>query len=132
MPHSFIPCFKNMEKTETLKTIAVLSAALIGAYLIFGASWLVWAALLLLIGGVFETRITTSLARYWLKFAMVLGNVNSKIILAVIYFAVLTPVAFLFRIFNRPLVDHFRANKRSSYFDVLNKTYQKSDFEKMW
>jgi len=121
-----------MERLETLKTIAVLSAALIGAYLIFGSLWLVWAALLLMVGGIFESRLTTALARYWLKFATALGNINSKIILAVIYFAVLTPVAFLFRIFNRPLVDHFRANKRTSYFDVLNKTYQKSDFEKMW
>ena len=121
-----------MERIETLKTIAVLSAALIGASLIFGSRWLVWAALLLLAGGAVESRITTALARYWLTFAAVLGRVNSKIILAFIYFAVLTPVAFFFRIFNRPLVDHFRANKRPSYFDTLNKTYQKSDFEKMW
>lgn len=121
-----------MDRIDTLKTITVLSVALIAAYLVFGSRWLIWAALLLSLGNAFESRITTAIARYWMKFAAVLGSFNSKVILTIIYFAVLTPVAFLFRIFNRPLVDHFRANKRSSYFDELNKTYQKSDFEKMW
>jgi Saxitoxin biosynthesis operon protein SxtJ len=121
-----------MDRIETLKTLTILSVALIGAYLIFGSRWLLWAALFLSLGNAFESRLTTAVARYWMKFATVLGSFNSKVILTVIYFAVLTPVAFLFRIFNRPLVDHFRANKRASYFDELNKTYQKSDFEKMW
>jgi hypothetical protein len=121
-----------MDRISTLKTITVLSAALVIAYLIFGYIWLLWAALLLLIGNAFESRATNAIARYWMKFAAVLGNFNSRVILTIIYFTVLTPVAFLFRLFNKPLVDHFRANKRSSYFDVLNKTYQKSDFEKMW
>jgi Saxitoxin biosynthesis operon protein SxtJ len=121
-----------MDRIETLKTVTVLSVALIAAYLVFGSRWLIWAALLLSLGNAFESRITTAIARYWMKFAAVLGSFNSKVILTIIYFAVLTPVAFLFRIFNRPLVDHFRANKRASYFDELNKTYQKSDFEKMW
>jgi hypothetical protein len=121
-----------IDRIDTLKTIAVLSVALIGAYLVFGSPWLIWAALFLSLGNAFESRITAAIARYWMKFAAVLGSFNSKVILTIIYFAVLTPVAFLFRIFNRPLVDHFRANKRASYFDELNKTYQKSDFEKMW
>jgi Saxitoxin biosynthesis operon protein SxtJ len=121
-----------IDRINTLKTIAVLSVALIGAYLVFGSRWLIWAALFLSLGNAFESRITAAIARYWMKFAAVLGSFNSKVILTIIYFAVLTPVAFLFRIFNRPLVDHFRANKRASYFDELNKTYQKSDFEKMW
>jgi len=29
-------------------------------------------------------------------------------------------------------VDHFRANKRQSYFEDLNKTYTPADFEKTW
>ena len=121
-----------MDRIDTLKTITVLSVVLIGAYLIFGSRWLIWAALLLSLGNAFESRITAAIARYWMKFAAVLGRFNSRLILTMTYFLVLTPVAFFFRLFNSPLVDHFRANKRASYFDALNKTYRKSDFEKMW
>ncbi|MCX5847932.1 MAG: SxtJ family membrane protein [Deltaproteobacteria bacterium] len=121
-----------MDKRETLNTIIVLAAACLIAFLIFNITWFLWIVLFLSIGGLFESRITTGIAKYWMKFGRALGTFNSKIILTLIFFIILTPLAFFFRLFNKQLVNHFKTNSRTSYFDDVNKSYQKSDFEKLW
>ena len=121
-----------MDRLATSKTISVLTLAVLIAYVIFKAQWLLWIALLLTLGNTFESRFTTALARYWMKFADLLGAFNSRVILTLTFYLILTPLAFVYRIFNRPLVDHFRANKRQSYFEDLGKTYTPADFEKTW
>lgn len=122
----------NMDRLTTLKTINILILALLVAFLVFGVQWLLWIAMLLCLGNALESRITSAIACYWMKFAAVLGAFNSKVILTLIFYLILTPLAFVYRIFNHHLVDHFRINKRQSYFEDLNKTYTQKDFEKTW
>ena len=122
----------ELDRLATSKTISVLTLAVLIAYVIFSAQWLLWVALLLTLGNAFESRLTTALASYWMKFAAILGAFNSRVILTVTFYLILTPLAFVYRIFNRPLVDHFRANKKQSYFEDLGKTYTPADFEKTW
>jgi len=122
----------ELDRLATSKTISVLTLAVLIAYVIFSAQWLLWVALLLTLGNTFESRLTTALASSWMKFAAVLGAFNSRVILTVTFYLILTPLAFVYRIFNRPLVDHFRANKRQSYFEDINKIYTPADFEKTW
>lgn len=122
----------EIDRLTTLKTISVLTLVVLIVYLVFGTKWLLWVALLLTLGNTFENRFITAMAFYWMKFADVLGAFNSKIILTVTFYFILTPLALVYRIFNRPLVYHFRANKRQSYFEDLKKIYTPADFEKTW
>ncbi|MDA8123581.1 MAG: SxtJ family membrane protein [Deltaproteobacteria bacterium] len=121
-----------MNPQETSKTISALILALLLAYLFFDAQWLLWAAVLLAVGNVFENRPTAALAKYWLHFGALLGRINSRIILTIMFFVILTPIAGLYRLFNREKVDHFRTNRRGSYFDDVQKKYAPEDFEKPW
>ena len=121
-----------MSRIDILKTNAVLTVALLIAYLFFRASWLLWAATLLAVGNAFESRATTAVARYWMRFASFLGRINSRIILTLMFFLGLTPIAWVYRLFNQEKVDHFRKNRRSSYFDDIGKSYEREDFEKLW
>jgi len=121
-----------MTKLETHKTITVLTLACLVAYLIFEGTWLLVVAIALCLGNAAESRITTAIAAYWMRFAAILGRVNTRIILSAMFFLVLTPIAFLYRLFNREKVEHFRVNRRSSYFDDVQKTFGREDFEKLW
>jgi len=120
------------DSLATSKTINILTLALLVAFLVFGVQWLLWIAMLLCLGNALESRITSAIACYWMKFAAVLGAFNSKVILILTFYLILTPLAFVYRIFNHHLVDHFRINKRQSYFEERNKSYTKADFEKTW
>lgn len=66
----------------------------------------------------------------WYKLAEVLSRVVNPIVLGVLYFTFITPIALLFRLFgNDPLS---LKKPRGSVFDFHEKIYQKKDLEKPW
>ncbi|NPU83480.1 MAG: hypothetical protein HPY65_03245 [Syntrophaceae bacterium] len=123
---------KPLDKLGIFQTIHVLTLALLIAFLIFGSRWLLWAAVFLAVANTFENRLTTAIAKGWLAFAQWIGRINSRILLTLIFFLFLTPIAWLYRLFNRTLVDHFRADTRTSTFQERNHRWEPADFEKIW
>ena len=121
-----------MNKTEIIHTLIVLSLVSIVFYIIFKASWLIYLSAFLLLLGLFDNPIATIIAKSWMKFALIIGNLNSKIILGFVFFIFLTPIAFLFRIFNKDLLFHFKSKKEESYFVDINTEYNKELFERPW
>lgn len=121
-----------MNQNEVIKTINVLALVALIAFVLSKAFWLVLTALILLLLGLFKNPIATIIATYWMKFAMFIGNINSKIILTLVFYVILTPLAFLFRYFNKEIVNHFKNKKQDSYFEDLNITYNKEVFERVW
>jgi len=121
-----------MSRLDIIKTINILTLAILIVYSIFGIKWLIWIAILLALGNAFESRITAAVANYWMRFASIIGRFNSMIILFIMFFFMLTPIAFIYRLFNRENVHHFRKNLRKSYFDDIQKSCRKDNFEKLW
>lgn len=76
----------------------------------FAAKWIEWA---------------------WLKLALGLGWVNSRILLTVIYFVFLLPIAWLSRLFTKdPL--QLQRKKYSSLYHSRDHQYKKEDLENIW
>lgn len=121
-----------MERIDTVKTLNVLALAFLAGHFLLDQAWFAWVAAALVLGGAFEFRWASWIAGAWLRFAAALGVFNSRLILSVVFFCVLTPVALLFRRFNGDLVAHFRNRKRQSCFDDVRRTYRREDFEKLW
>lgn len=66
----------------------------------------------------------------WFKLAQGLGYINSRILLSVIFFVFLTPLALLSRLKKS---DSLQLKKSDgSYFTTRNHAYEKKDLEKMW
>lgn len=66
----------------------------------------------------------------WFKIAEILGWINGRIILSVVFFVVLFPFAVLFRLTTKnPLR---LKNLESSAFDERNHTYTKKDLQNIW
>lgn len=84
------------------------------AFAVFGAiSWwrghelpprVLWTlAGLLIVPGLIAPAILGPVQRGWMAFAMVLGHINTRIILTVLYYLVMTPVGVIMRLFRDPL-----------------------------
>ena len=71
------------------------------------------------------------IVRIWTKMAEVLGSVNSKIILSLVYFVILLPVSLLYRLFNKNPLQLEKVDKESYYLPKDCK-YTAQDFEKIW
>ncbi|WP_430408606.1 hypothetical protein [Kordia sp.] len=66
----------------------------------------------------------------WGKIALVLGWINTKIILSVVFFIFLTPFGILSRIFSKGSLQ--LKNDSKTTFVERNHTYSKKDLENIW
>ena len=85
--------------------------------------WSVLISLLFLILGIINSKILTPLNKAWFKFGIFLGKIISPIVMGIIFFLVVTPIAFLMRILKKDLLN-LKYNKNSSYW--VEKTDPKS------
>lgn len=121
------------ERLRSLETLAVLAAACMVGGLVFGARAFVWASLALLLIGLLFRRPARMLAGMWLGFAAVLGGLNSKILLTVVYCLVLVPIAFIHRrIRGNPMNLERSHDARPSYWTIRDHRFEPRDIERPW
>lgn len=91
--------------------------------------WFLGAIVLLVINMIWPT-IYTWVAKAWLGFSHLLGTVMSKVILSLIFFIVVTPLALLRRVFGHdPMALRKWKNGTGSVFETRNHTYKPEEIE---
>ena len=79
-------------------------------------------AVLFLILGLKNAKILTPLNKFWVKLGEILGNVIAPIIMALVYFIILTPISLIVRLFGKDLLGlKFLQNKKSYWINRKNK-----------
>ena len=88
--------------------------------------WSVFISLLFLILGIINSKILTPLNKVWFKFGIFLGKIISPIVMGLIFFLVVTPIAFLMRMLKKDLLN-LKFSKNNSYW--IEKTDPKSSMK---
>ena len=60
-------------------------------------------SLIFLILGLMNSRLLTPLNKIWFKFGIFLGNFISPIVMAIIFFFVVTPIGILMKVFKKDI-----------------------------
>jgi hypothetical protein len=116
---------------DRYKTILVMVTGLLAIALIFKLSWLITVCLIIGLAASLIPAAARGIEWAWMKLAFALGWVNSRILLSVIYFVFLLPIAWISRLFTKdPLA--LRSRKTSSLFVTRNHLYTKKDLENIW
>lgn len=118
---------KNDPSTPKTQLVIVTGLLVLGA--IFQEEAFAYAALLI---GVlsFISPIGSRIVWAWYKLAEGLGWFNSRVLLSVVYYGIVTPIALLFRLFgNDPLL---LKDKKGSMYNFRDHTYTKEDLENPW
>ena len=122
---------ENRTERQQQQTVFLLSAVAgaCGAY--FHKDVLLYVAIVLALIGAFSLLITKWIDFVWMKLAWLLGAIVPRIILSVVFYLLLTPIAMLSRIFGDkdPLLLKKRAD---SFFKVRVGEIHPSSFEKPW
>ena len=118
---------KNTREKETIITIMV---GCLVFYVIFSLSLFWMAALVIGFAAIVSDRITHWIHRSWFLLADVLGFIMSKVILGILFIAVLLPVALLAKVFRKDIMMIKRGYP--SYFVDRNCTYGPKDMENPW
>ena len=91
--------------------------------------WSLVISLIFLLLGLVNSKILTPLNKIWFKFGIFLGNIISPIIMAIVFFLVVTPVGLIMRALGKdPL--NLKFNAKKSYWIEKNgpKSKMKNQF----
>ena len=77
--------------------------------------WSLIIAIIFLVLGLINSKILTPLNKLWFKFGILLGRIVSPIIMGIIFFLVVTPIALIMRIIGKDLLN-LKFNKNKSYW----------------
>ena len=103
------------------------------AFLIFGLwplinfepirYWSLVISLIFLILGLLNSKILSPLNMMWSKLGIVLGVVIAPIVMGIVFFAVVTPIGLLMRIFNKDVLSKKYDKEKESYWIKRDKNF---------
>ena len=65
--------------------------------------YLLSISFIFLVLGLLNSKILSPLNKIWIKFGEILGKIIAPIVMAVVYFIILTPISLIVRIFGKDL-----------------------------
>lgn len=111
-------------------TLAIV-VGFIGLSLIFDIPVLIYIALAIGFISLLSTTIQGKIIFVWEKIAKVIGTINSYLLLSIIFFIFLTPIALLMKLLNNK--DSLRLKKPTdSNFFVRDFKFKKEDLSNIW
>ena len=78
--------------------------------------YLIIISVIFLILGLLDSKLLSPLNNLWIKFGEILGKVIAPIVMAVVYFLILTPISLLVRLFGKDLIEMKFNNSVKSYW----------------
>tara|TARA_Y100000591_G_C21535429_1_gene546222 strand:- start:37 stop:417 length:381 start_codon:yes stop_codon:yes gene_type:complete len=82
--------------------------------------WSLIVSIIFLTLGLINSKALTPLNKLWFKFGIFLGNIISPIVMGIIYFAVVTPIALLLKVINKDVLS-LKKTKNGSYWKIKEK-----------
>ncbi len=108
---------KEVRNFGILFTIVFLALAAFAAYKGNHAwPWLLLAACFFLISGLILHAILRPMYIGWMRFAFVLGWINTRVILGIFFYLILTPVGLIMRLFRRDPLHRKFDRKAATYW----------------
>lgn len=130
---------KKPDKKELRKFAITISSALcvLGSIILWrrgqaGSIYIAVGAVFFFAGLVWPNSLAL-LYKAWMALALVLGLIMSHIILALVFFVVLTPIGFIMKIVRKnPLERSLDCNAKSYWIKRQKKINDKTSYEKMF
>ena len=66
--------------------------------------YLIIISIIFLILGLLNSKLLSPLNSFWIKFGELLGKIIAPVIMAIIYFLILTPISLMIRLFGKDLL----------------------------
>lgn len=116
--------------TDSLKTIVTILLGFIVCYIGFKSVYFLYAALVIGTVSLLSASMAGYIHKAWMLLAKLLSYVMPNIVMGVLFYLFLTPIALIQRLIkkNNPLL----LQKQGSTFISTSKTFSQKDFEKPW
>ena len=91
--------------------------------------WSLAVSCIFLILGILNSNLLSPLNKIWFKFGILLGRIISPIVMCIIFFLVVTPIAFIMRLLGKDLLNLKYSDNQSYWIEKTNpKSKMKNQF----
>lgn len=121
-------------KRQHKDLLVIIAGLLLMALLFHKRSWspyLAYAAAAIGIPSLLSPVVGRWVLKAWYGLSDVLGWVNSRILLTIVFYLILSPVALVSRLFRKDAL-HLKDNNEASLFRERQHTYTRQDLEETW
>ncbi|MBN2275566.1 MAG: hypothetical protein JXR41_02980 [Bacteroidales bacterium] len=119
-----------MKKEKILEAVLVITTGMLVIYLVTHQPVFLYISVASGVVGILFKPLAKLMAALWYKTGELLGNVVSKIVLTLVFFLLLVPIAFLYRFFHKdPL--HLKKTAGSNW-SVREHNYCGDDLKNIW
>ena len=118
-------------KNNPTSTILTIVVGFLIVFLITKWNWALYVSITIGALGLISSTLAHYISTGWMKIGWLMGLIIPNILLSLVYFLILTPVAILSRIISKK--DSLSlTNPKGSLFTERNKSFDKTSFEKPW
>ncbi len=118
--------------------ITIGGILLVIALVAFWKEWLFFSTiisiavfgLLLVFLGIVQPNLLKKLNKVWMSFAIILGSVVSRIILAIVFFIIVTPISLFAKALGKKFYFSYKDQKQQSYWIMRDKS-KSINYERM-
>lgn len=118
-------------REDDRKTQLVIVTGFLFLFLIFKVSIFLYGAFCFGVVFLFLPSLGRHIVKGWFAFAEILGRINSRILLFLVFYLLLVPISLVYRLWNRDTL-FLRKDDRPSFFKERKHTYSAQDFENIW
>jgi len=94
-------------------------------------NWSLWVAITIGVLGVLSPFMARKIQDLWMGLSRILSHIIPPILLSIVFFVILFPIALLSRLFgNKDPLQLKKTDK--SLFNTIDKSFSKDSFEKTW
>lgn len=120
-----------LSREKKLESILVITLGMVVFYLLFKSIAFLVVALAVGMLGLSSNLLLTKITWAWNRLASFLGHLNGTILLSAVYYLVLCPIAYFYRL-RHPDALQLKKKNTGTYFITRNHTYTGKDLENMW
>lgn len=119
-----------MTKIKKIVNLFLIAAGFAVFYYFSQKIFLIYISLVLIVGGLLSEKLLNYILKVWMTIGNVLGYINTRIILFLLFYLIITPYAFIMRVFNGSNV--ILKADTNTMLKISKKKYSSTDLENMW
>ncbi|MBI2968363.1 MAG: hypothetical protein HYY40_11210 [Bacteroidetes bacterium] len=121
-----------MKKQNSALVVLTICTGLLILYFIFSNKIFLYISGIVGVLSVFSGWIREKISFVWMKLAEVLGAIMSRVILTLVFYLILFPVALISRIQRKDVLQINPPKDDTSFFHKRDHVFNAEDIEKMW
>lgn len=118
-------------KSDPSKTVLVICTGLVLLFFIFDLKWILFLSFGIGLLAILSEWVSKKIEWVWFKLTYLLSLIVPNILLGLIFYLFLTPIAFFANLFKKQ--DGLLLKKPgNSAYQIIDKTYEAKDLENPW